>query len=154
MKNKLKIPIMLILFVLMVFQLQKWGEQEYKKDSLELKNDFVLKGIVDSFQISNNHCFAVIYLSHFESNFNYFNPKKNKKYFPYAISNKGAEVYTAVCAGQIDSGDSIIIDSNKRTVFFRTKILGNHEGEINFAQGDIGYIKDKSKLFPENFLKE
>lgn len=142
---------MLILFVLIVYQMQKWGAREYKKDSFDLKNDFMLKGIVDSFQISNNHCFAVIYLSHFETNFKYFNANKNKKYFPYAINGKSAEVYTRVCAKQIDSGDSIIIDSNKKTIFFRTKNLGNHEGEINFVQGDIGYIKQKSKLFQENF---
>lgn len=145
---------MLILFILMVYQIQKWGAQEYKKDSLELKNDFILKGIVDSFQISNNHCFAVIYMSHFESNFNYFNPKKNKKYFPYAINGKSAEVYTGVCARQIDSGDSIIIDSNKRTVFFKTKSIGNHYGDINFVEGDIGYIKENSQLFRENFSKK
>ncbi|MDF2552760.1 MAG: hypothetical protein K0R77_2035 [Chryseobacterium sp.] len=144
---------MLILFVIMVYQIQKWGAQEYKKDSLDLKNDFKLKGIVDSFHISNNHCFAVIYMSNFESNFNYFNPKKKKKYFPYAIKGENAEIYTQVCGSQINSGDSVIIDSNKRTVFFKTKPIGNHEGDINFVQGDIGYIKKKSQLFPENFLK-
>lgn len=154
MKNRYKIPIMLILFIFTVYQIQKWGAQEYKKDSLELKNDLILKGIVDSFQISDNHCFAVIYMSHFESNFNYFNPKKNKKYFPYAIDGKSAEVYTGVCARQIDSGDSIIINSNKRTVFFKTKSIGNHYGDINFVEGDIGYIKDNSQLFRENFSKE
>ncbi|WP_435524784.1 hypothetical protein [Chryseobacterium indoltheticum] len=154
MKDRYKIPIMLLLFILMVYLINKCGAEEYQKDSLLLKNDFKLKGIVDSYQISNNHCFAIIYINYFESNFSYFNPKNGENYFPYAVKGENAEIYTEVCGSQIDSGDSIIIDSNKRTVYFKTKSIGNHQGEINFVQGNIGYIKEKSKLFPENFIKK
>ena len=154
MKDRYKFPVMLILFVLMAYQIQKCGAQKYEIDSVELKNNFILKGVVDSFEISNNHCFAVIYLKNFESNFNYFNPKKNKKYFPYAVKGINAEVYVKVCSTFIDEGDSIIVDSNKRTVFFKTKSSGNHQSDLNFAQGDLGFIREKSTIFTENFLNK
>lgn len=153
MKDRYKIPIMFLLFILMVYQTNKCGTEEYQKDSLLLKNDFKLEGVVDSFHISNNHCFAIIYISDFKSNSSYFNPKNGDYYFPYAVKGENAEIYTQVCASQIDSGDSIIIDSNKRTVYFKTKSIGNHQGDINFVQGDFSYIKEKSKLFPENLKK-
>lgn len=154
MKDRYRIPILLVLFIIMVYQLQRRGKEEYQKDSLLLKNNFKMEGIVDSFYVSNNHCFAVIYLNVFQSNVKYFNPKKENNYFPYAINDGKAEIYTQVCASQIDVGDSVLIDSNYRTVYFKTKSIGNHQGEINFVQGDIGYIKEKSKLFPENFIKK
>ena len=95
---------MLSVFAVMVYMMQKCGKEEYQKDSLLLKNDFVLKGIVDDVFFSNNHCFSVIHLTDFTSNFKYFNPKKDNIYFPYAIEGKRAEVYTNVCSTQIDSG--------------------------------------------------
>lgn len=151
MKDRYKFPIMLLFFILMVYQINKWSKASNDADFLLLKNDFVLNGVVDSLQVSDNHCFAVIYLQKFRSNFKCFNPKKNKKYFPYAIKNGNAEIYVNVCEGQIDNGDSIIVDSNRSIVFFKTKSNGNFKGNLKFAQGDISFIRRKTRLFPQNF---
>jgi len=151
MKDFVRILLLLILFVLMVYQIQKWGNEEYKKDSILLKNDFVLKGTVDYIDFSNNHCFSVIHLKDFKCNIQVFNPKQGEKYFPYAVNYGDAEVYVNVCSTFIDSGDSVIVDSNKRTAFFKTKSSGNHQGDITFVQGEISFIRKKSKLFIENF---
>lgn len=46
MKDRYRIPILLVLFIIMVYQLQRRGKEEYQKDSLLLKNNFKMEGIV------------------------------------------------------------------------------------------------------------
>lgn len=65
-----------------------------------------------------------------------------------------AEVYVNVCSTFIDSGDSVIVDSNKRTAFFKTESVGNHQSDINFVQGELSFIRKKSMVFNENFLNK
>ena len=143
---------MLIIFAILVYIQKKWGDEEYKKDSHLLKNNFVLKGTVDYVDFSNNHCFSVIHIKNFKSTVQVFNPKKGENYFPYAVEWGNAEVYVNVCSTFIDSGDSVIVDSNKRTAFFKTKSVGNHQSDIKFVQGELSFIRKKSMVFNENFL--
>ena len=151
MKNHIRYIILFIAFLLGVYFLNKWSNKEYEIEQNMLYNNFVLKGKVDSFKISNNHCFAILYISKFKSNSKEFNPRKEKKYFPYAIENNRAEVYDRICESQISIGDSIFINSNNKTVYYKTKKDGNFEGDLQMVGGDISFIKEHSKLFKENF---
>ena len=151
MKKYIRYIILFISFLLGIYFLNKWSNKEYEIEQNMLHNNFVLKAKVDSFKISNNHCFAILYISKFKSNSKEFNPKKEKKYFPYAIENNRAEVYDRICESQISIGDSIFINSNNKTVYYKTKKDGSFEGDLEMAGGDISFIKEHSKLFKENF---
>ena len=151
MKKYIRYIILFISFLLGIYFLNKWSNKEYEIEQNMLHNNFVLKGKVDSFKISNNHCFTILYISKFKSNSKEFNPKKEKKYFPYAIENNIAEVYDRICESQISIGDSIFINSNNKIVYYKTKKDGNFEGDLEMAGGNISFIKEHSKLFKENF---
>ena len=151
MKKYLRFIILFIVFLFEVYFINKCSKEEYAIEQKMLQNNFVLKGKVDSFKISDNHCFAILYISKFKSNSKEFNPRKEKKYFPYAIENNRAEVYDRICESQISIGDSVYINSNEKTIYYKTKKDGNFEGNLEMAGGDISFIKKHSNLFKENF---
>lgn len=151
MKKYLRFIILFIVFLFEVYFINKCSKEEYAIEQKMLQNGFVLKGKVDSFKISDNHCFAILYISKFKSNFKEFNPKQNNKYFPFAVSKDKAEIYTKICESQISIGDSVYINSNEKTIYYKTKKEGNFESDLQMAGGDISYIKKYSSLFKENF---
>jgi hypothetical protein len=95
---------------------------------------------------SGNHCFGIIYLKDFVSNVKEFNPYK-KDIFPYAIKNNEAEIYSWMCLYDVKEGDSIIVNSNDRSILVIKKDLREKkEGDLKFVNDEKDYIQQNSKL--------
>ena len=141
MKKYIRYIILFISFLLGIYFLNKWSNKEYEIEQNMLHNNFVLKGKVDSFKISNNHCFAILYISKFKSNSKEFNPKKEKKYFPYAIENNRAEVYDRIY--------TFILEANRENFGFvedfvlsETVYLNEYKGAEYCGWHTDGFISD------------
>jgi hypothetical protein len=146
------------IFRIAIFALTGWifwikysirtAEERDKYEEPLFQNNLVIKGIIDEISNSGNHCFNILYLKKFTGTLPYFNPYRNKKdIFPYAIKNGNCEIYSWACVYDAKPGDSIIIDSNKRSVMIITKdTLNNVRGNLTFVGGELGYIKEHSKL--------
>ncbi|WP_407534689.1 hypothetical protein [Elizabethkingia miricola] len=130
----------------------KAAEEQEKYEAPFFQNHITIKGVVDSLYDSGDHCFGIIYLKHFKSNVKKFNPFQ-KDVFPYAIQGNECEIYSWTCLHDIQKGDSVILDSDKKYV----KIISrnrtyNAEGNLRFIGGKVFEVKRKTKLlFKDNF---
>lgn len=145
-----KITFFVFLFwILGFFLIFKWGKKESKINDELLKNNVVIEGVIESIKISNNHCFAIIYVKNIETNTKTFNQKLNRKYFPYAIRNGESEIYAHICDFK-NIGDTITLNSNEKII----TIKHNSNGEksirdigIVSEEDDIEYIKLNSTFY-------
>lgn len=149
-RELIKIGIVLLAFLIGgIFYLRysiKEAESEDKYEEPLFQNNIIIKGIIDDISDSGNHCFNIIYLKDFVSTTHYFNPFK-KDIFPYAIQRENCEIYSWACVHDAEHGDSIIIDSNKRSILIIKKdTVNNIEGNLTFVNRELNYIKENSKL--------
>ncbi|ODM52640.1 hypothetical protein [Elizabethkingia meningoseptica] len=128
------------------------AEEQERYEAPFFNNHIIIKGVVDSLYDSGDHCFGIIYLKHFKSNVEEFDPYQ-KNVFPYAIQGNKCEIYSWACLHDIQKGDSVILDSDKRYV----KIIArdttyNVEGSLRFIDGKVFEVKRNTKLlFKDNF---
>src|SRR5690606_21538111 len=111
------------LFLVIFFIMYKMGEKDKIIEDKLLRNNVELKGIIKSFKISNNHCFAIIYLENIECNISSFNPETKRRFFPYAINKKQSEIYTHIC--ELESkeiGDTLELISNDFKIKMYNKV--------------------------------
>lgn len=110
------------------------------------QNNILINGVVSGKSDSGNHCFGIVYLKDFVSNVNEFNPY-NKDIFPYAIKNGDAEIYSWTCLYNVEAGDSIIINSNDRSILVIKKDSNEKiEGNLRFVNSEKNYIQENSQL--------
>ena len=138
-----------ILFICGIFLLFKIGEKEGVIDDKLLKNNVEIRGVIESIQISNNHCFAIIHLKNIETNTKIFSQKLDKKYFPYTIKNGKSEIYAHICDFE-NIGDTIILNSNEKIITIRQNSNGKKSVRdigIVSEETDMNYIKLNTKLY-------
>lgn len=130
-----------------------WVKQSIKDAEIQDKyeqpffhNNILINGKVGGVNDSGNHYFGIIYLKDFVSNVKEFNPYK-KDIFPYAIKNNEAEIYSWTCLYDVEEGDSIIVNSNDRSILVIKKDLREKkEGDLKFVNDEKDYIQQNSKL--------
>lgn len=124
----------------------KYAEIQDKYEQPFFQNNILINGRVSGISDSGNHCFGIIYLKDFVSNVKGFNPYKTD-IFPYAIKNNEAEIYSWTCLYNVEAGDSIIINSNNRSILVIKKNSSEKiEGNLRFVNEEKDYIKENSKL--------
>jgi hypothetical protein len=141
--------IVFTLFLFGLFLLFKIGEKEGEINDKLLKNNIKIKGVIESIQISNNHCFAIFHVKNIETSTKIFNQKLNRKYFPYAIKNGKSEIYAHICNFE-NIGDTITLNSNEKIITIKHNSNGeNSIGDIGIVseEDDMNYIKLHSKLY-------
>ena len=136
----------LCLWLLIIFSWYRAGNANKTKNDKLLKNNIEFSGTIKSYKISWNHCFAIILIDSVKSNTTFFNPKVGKQYFPYAIKNGMAEVYTTVCETTSKKiGHKMSLNSNQRKLTFEMD-QKPFETEIYIISSnpDVAFIKENS----------
>lgn len=134
------------LWLLIIFSWHQTGKANKAKDDKLLKNNIEFSGTIKSYKISWNHCFAIMLIDSIQSNTTFFNPKVGKQYFPYAIKNGMAEVYTTVCeTTSKEIGHKISLNSNQRKLTFEVN-RKPFKTEIYMISSnpDMEYIQENS----------
>ena len=146
---KFTLPFFLVGIVIIIFT-EKIKSSEYEKDEKLLHNNVFIKGVVTSRNISNNHCFAIIFVRNTNTSISHLKPKIDEElYLPYAINKEYSEVYTPSCEiEEIDQGDTIILNSNSKTVAIKhlDKVSKWNIKMVN-EQYNIKFIKENTTLF-------
>lgn len=138
--------IFFILWLAIIFLWYKGGKYQKLQNDKLLKNNIEFTGNIKSYKISGNHCFAVILIDSIKSTVTSFDPRLDKRYFPYAIKNGRAEVYRPLCeetAKEITG--RVSLNSNKRTFTLESN-KKTYELEIGIISDDrdIAFIKDNT----------
>jgi hypothetical protein len=144
------------IFRIAIFALTGWifwikysiraAEERDKYEEPLFQNHLVIKGVIDDISDSGNHCFNIIYLKNFISTAGYFNPYQENM-FPYAIKGGNCEIYSRACVYNAEKGDSLIMDSDKRSlVIIKRDTADNIKGNLTFVSEEINYIREYSKL--------
>lgn len=124
----------------------KDAEIQNKYEQTFFQNNILINGVVSGKSDSGNHCFGIIYLKDFVSSVQYFNPYKIDV-FPYAIKNGDAEIYSWTCLYDVEAGDSIIINSNDRSILVIKKDSNKKiEGNLRFVDSEKKYVQENSQL--------
>ncbi|WBX98897.1 hypothetical protein [Chryseobacterium gambrini] len=149
-RQLIKIAVIFVIFLTCSMFYFQWSVREAEKqDQYEeplFQNNIVIKGIIDDISDSGNHCFNIIYLKSFKSTANYFNPFRKNTY-PYSINGRNCEIYSWACVHDVERGDSIIIDSNKRSfLIIKKDTVNNLRSSLSFVDRELNYIKEHSKL--------
>ncbi len=146
-EGKMKYPkitfFVFILWICGIYLIFKIGEKESEINDKLLKNNVEIIGIIESIQISNNHCFAIIHLKNIKTNTKIFNQKLNKKYFPYAIRNGKSEIYAHICNFE-NIGDTLTLKSNEKIIMI------SQNSNIKKSIRDIGIVREETDM---NFIK-
>lgn len=93
MKNWIRFPILICLFIVMVIFINKQSEELAKERDKVLNNNVEFRGYVIDLRISNNHAFGIIQLKLTESSVNIFNDSLKNGIYPYKIVGDIAELY-------------------------------------------------------------
>ena len=149
----LRKKISLLTFSIFLLTIISWFyislEDEKINDQL-LDNEVTIEGIVEEIKISDNHCFAIIYLKNVVSTPRYFNLLLRNKSYPYIINNLKSEVFCTQCeSDSTQRGDTLILDSKRKRISImhkRNKLKINQNLEIIIDGSNIDYIKRNSKL--------
>lgn len=137
-----------ILWLLLVFIWYKTGRSRKTENDKLLKNNIEFTGTLKSVKVSRNHCFAIISIDNVKSNVASFNPDLKDRYFPYAIKNAQAEIYTSLCEETIkEIGNNVKLNSNQRKLILEIDHKP-YEFEIWIISEspDIKFIKENTTL--------
>lgn len=146
MKNWIRFPILIFLFIVMIISVNITGEEAARKRDKVLNNNVSFKGYVVDYRVSNNHRFGIIQLKLTESSVNIFNDSLQSGIYPYKILGDVAEVYTTI-SGDLDYYDTISVKSKSEEIIYeQTKSHPKYISELNVIEdsGDIKYVKKKT----------
>jgi len=148
MKHPKIVFIFFILWLLLIFIWYKTGRSQKTEDDKLLKNNIEFTGTLKSVKVSQNHCFAIISIDNVKSNVASFNPDLKDRYFPYAIKNGRAEIYTFLCEGKIkEIGRDVKLNSNQRELILEIDHKPyEFEIWITSERPDIQFIKENTTL--------
>jgi hypothetical protein len=111
---KLKIPILLIIFVCMITLIYRGDSKEYKKWDVLLNNNVVIRGKVLNIKHSLNHDFGIILLELDSTNLKEFSGRTTgQPIYPYKIKDGKAELYVPL-PPELATGDKVVVNSNER----------------------------------------
>jgi hypothetical protein len=121
----------------------------WQKTEKYLNNNFIIIGEVTDIKVSNNHCFGILSLKVDSVNLGSFTDTTMKEgIYPYKFKGNYAEVYFNI-PGDAKKGDTIIVDSNKKTVFHYL-VNGAHKVYNNLTiiknPTNIEYVRENSIL--------
>lgn len=148
MKNWIRFPILICLFIVMIIYSNKIEAENTEKRDSVLNNDVQFKGYVVDFRTSNNHAFGLIRLKLTESSVNIFNDSLTTGIYPYRINGDIAEIYTTISDG-LDYNDTISVNSKSHEIEFNeTKNHKKFVSELYVIEDfdNIKFVKKKTEF--------
>ena len=144
---KLALTFFVILFLIIFAKYQSDKTKKAENDKL-LSNNIEFTGKIKSITISNNHCFAIILVDILQANVDSFNSDLKDQFFPYAIKNGQAEIYTTICNETKPSIGTIIkLNSDRRKLILeKNKKMTETEIYLSSEKPNIKFIKENTKL--------
>lgn len=146
MKDWIRFPIMICLFIIMGICININDAENAEKRDKVLNNNIEFKGYVIDLRTSNNHAFGIIQLKLTESSVNIFNDSLKNGIYPYRIVGNIAEIYTTIPA-DIDYYDTISVKSKSHEINFEaTKSHKKYTSELYVVEDseNIKYVKKKT----------
>lgn len=145
MKNWIRFPILISLFIIIVISVNINGSEDAKNRDKVLNNNVIFKGYVIDYRVSNNHRFGIIQLKLTESSVNIFSDSLQNGIYPYKIFGDIAELYTTI--GDLDYNDTITVKSKSQKIIYEaTREYPKYVSELNVIEDseNIKFVKKKT----------
>ncbi|MFC7346420.1 hypothetical protein ACFQO9_06840 [Chryseobacterium zhengzhouense] len=145
MKNWIRFPILISLFIIIVISVNINGSEDAKNRDKVLNNNVIFKGYVIDYRVSNNHRFGIIQLKLTESSVNIFSDSLQNEIYPYKIFGDIAELYTTI--GDLDYNDTITVKSKSQKIIYEaTREYPKYVSELNVIEDseNIKFVKKKT----------
>jgi len=151
MKREVAIKIFFFLvFICTIMLWYKCSSEMGEKTNKLLDNNIYFTGTLIYMKASNNHIYGLIRVKIDSSNVKNYYKQSDDYIFPYRIENDTAEIYcyVPILSGLTYDKTKVILDSNKRNVYFyeNNKEIAAATLFINGSEIDKAFIK-KNTIF-------